>query len=111
MPVGVAGPDDVTVTVPHDCTPSYGPTVRRHDLGSGIELVEHTDGTIRFHHPCKSIEYVDDDEVHTLRCGPALAPGHLVVWPAGGPPTVSPSVLCPDCSTHGFVVDGAWRSA
>lgn len=92
----------------------------RADLGHGRELLgyyrgdgqqwEHGGrvsmwlGDTRFAHRC------DRGERGVIRCAPLLQPEHTVTSAEAGP-TVSPSILCPDCGTHGFVRDGKWVQA
>lgn len=93
----------------------YGPHVRAVDVGPGLRLLEYFDGTWRFEHPCKML---GPDE--QLVCAPLLQTsgadivrpaliGHQVVRAPAGV-TVSPSIHCTDCGTHGHVTDGVWRS-
>jgi hypothetical protein len=52
----------------------------------------------------------DRAERGTIMCAPRLdATGHHI--DATDPLTVSPSILCRDCGTHGFVRDGKWVAA
>lgn len=45
-----------------------------------------------------------------ILCAPRLdATGHRIE--VADPLTVSPSILCPDCGTHGFVRAGKWVQA
>ena len=80
----------------------------------GFRLLNYPDGTVRFEHRC------DRGERGVIVCAPALqiGGGHSITRAGegtrnhpNGKPTVSPSILCSDCSVHGFVVDGVWRSA
>lgn len=78
----------------------------------GFRLLHYPDGTVRFEHRC------DRGDRGVIVCAPALqiGSGHTLTH-AGegdhnnprGKPTVSPSILCPDCGLHGFVTDGRWR--
>jgi hypothetical protein len=61
-------------------------------------------GLVRFAHDCRMI-----DEHHRVRCAPALNQGHRAEWREDGF-HVSPSILCPDCGTHGFVTASRWES-
>ena len=71
-----------------------------------FRLLTYADGTVRFEHRC------DRGERGVIICAPALSPGHVVTESVrlDGTPgtTVTPSNLCPDCGTHGFVTDGRW---
>lgn len=79
-------------------------------LSERIRVLFYDDGTVRFEHLC-------DRTVHdrgTIVCSPALQTGphgtrHRVV--SRVPLTITPSILCPDCGTHGFVTDGKWVAA
>ena len=66
------------------------------------------DGTVRFRHRC------DRGDRGIITCAPAIqvgphGNGHTIV--SLQPLTISPSILCPDCNTHGFVRDGVWAVA
>jgi hypothetical protein len=50
------------------------------------------------------------DEHHRVRCAPALHSAHRVEWRQDGL-WVSPSILCPDCGTHGFISGSRWVPA
>lgn len=61
----------------------------------------------RFRHRC------DRGDRGVIICAPLLTEGeggHVVTGTENGP-TVTPSILCPDCGTHGFITDGQWRSS
>jgi hypothetical protein len=60
------------------------------------------DGTVRFEHSC------DRGDRGVIDCAPALqiGSGHSIV--SEDPLTITPSILCADCGTHGFVRDGRW---
>ena len=67
-----------------------------------MALVHYPDGRVAFRHVC------DRGDRGLVVCAPflRLRDGHrLVSW---HPPTVEPSILCPDCGTHGFVTAGRW---
>ncbi len=73
------------------------------DIGGGqLRALFYEDGTIRLEHKCKVV----DGEQFIV--APALD-DHTVE--SVDPLTVSPSVLCPDCSLHGFIRDGRWQPA
>lgn len=95
----------MTDVVP-DATPPGG---TRTDLleHSDHALVAYPDGSVRFRHRC------DRGPRGVIVCAPALqlGRGHTITRDAGGRPTVSPSILCDDCGTHGWATDGAWRDA
>ena len=72
----------------------------------GMALVEYPDGRVAFRHVC------DRGDRGVIVCAPFLQTdtgGHQVV--SRSPWTITPSILCPDCGTHGFVRDGSWVSA
>lgn len=62
-------------------------------------------GVVRFEHVC------DRGGRGVVICAPKLRidEGHTLTCPIGGRTTVRPSILCPDCGTHGFVTDGVWE--
>lgn len=81
-------------------------TVRDGERLPGMALVLYPDGRIAFRHVC------DRGERGVIVCAPFLQTetgGHQVV--SRHPWTITPSILCPDCGTHGFVRDGQWVSA
>lgn len=68
-------------------------------------------GVYRFEHKCKGWTE-EDGTVVTKVCAPALQldnGGHRIE--SDDPLTVSPSILCPDCGTHGFIRNGRWVEA
>lgn len=77
---------------------AFIPNVR----GDSYRLLFYADGTVRFEHKC------DRGDRGLVVCAPALAPEHQV---DRATVTVSPSILCADCGTHGFVRDGSWVAA
>ena len=79
--------------------------VVRHAGGPNYRVLFYADGTGRFEHRC------DRGERGTIICAPALQldGGHTITQ--RDPLTVTPSILCPDCGTHGFVREGRWVSA
>ena len=79
-------------------------------------LLTYADGTVRFEHRC------DRGERGTIICAPALqiGNGHSLTYGTcvrpdcqgtHDAPTVTPSILCPDCGTHGFITNGRWADA
>lgn len=65
---------------------------------------------IGFEHVC------DRGDRGLITCAPRLdSNGHKVTLVVGGDgqsrPTVTPSILCPDCDTHGFITAGVWATA
>lgn len=78
------------------------------DVGSGHVVLFYRDGqnvTARFQHRC------DRGARGVVICAPLLQVphGHQVV--SRDPLTISPSILCTDCGTHGFVTNGVWGDA
>jgi hypothetical protein len=75
-------------------------------VGYGYGILLYKDGTARFSHTC------DRGERGIIKCAPLLQTengGHRIV--SVYPLTIEPSILCPDCGTHGFVRDTQWVSA
>jgi len=71
--------------------------------GDDYRILTYADGTRRFEHRC------DRGPRGVIICAPKLDERHQVVRLQ--PLTVVPSILCPDCGTHGFVRDGRWVPA
>lgn len=65
-------------------------------------LLFYDDGTIRFKHTC------DRGERGVIVCAPALQTPHVASVRYTPHVTVTPSIRCPDCGTHGFITDGRW---
>lgn len=68
-----------------------------------MALLFYADGSWRFRHRC------DRGERGVIVCAPERHSTHTVTranW--NSPPTVTPSILCPDCGTHGYVTEGVW---
>ncbi len=81
-------------------------TVRNGETLPGMALIEYPDGRVAFRHVC------DRGDRGVIVCAPFLQTetgGHQVV--SRHPYTITPSILCPDCGTHGFVTDNNWVSA
>lgn len=80
-------------------------------VGPELALVGYADGTVGFRHRCNGGGRWPDGETHLV--DPLLQleeGGHVLMGGTDGvPPTVTPSILCPDCQIHGFVTDGEWR--
>lgn len=80
-----------------------------HPGGPTYRLLTYPDGMVRFEHRCNR------GARGTIICAPALDPSHVITRgevtrdSRRGTPTVTPSILCPDCGTHGFITDGRWR--
>lgn len=74
-------------------------------------LLEYDSKVIRFQHVC------DRGDRGVIICAPKLDARHHVSLDLGahyaGPIelSVSPSIQCPDCGTHGFIERNVWRSA
>lgn len=81
--------------------------IRFHDADKA--LLFYADGTVRFRHRC------DRGDRGVIYCSPALGDGHTITTrdPVMNkvPVTVTPSISCPDCGTHGFIKNGRWRDA
>ena len=78
---------------------------RADDLGP-ITVLRYPGGEIRIQHACRVVDGTQ------LVVAPALqleAGGHVVE--SIDPLTVRPSILCPDCGLHGFILAGAWSPA
>ena len=91
--------------LPYAVNPGW---VRSHAVrsagGPTYRLLEYPDGQWGFEHQC------DRGERGVIICAPMLQTkngGHHVTVE---PLTVSPSILCTDCNTHGFVREGRWSS-
>ena len=74
-----------------------------HLLGESYRVLFYEDGRACFEHRC------DRGERGVIICAPALqidGGGHQIVQE--DPLTITPSILCPDCGTHGFITNGRW---
>ena len=71
---------------------------------ASYRLLFYDDGGVRFEHRC------DRGERGVVICAPALQLGHGHLIGPTDPVTITPSILCPDCGTHGFITDGRWIS-
>lgn len=74
------------------------------EVGDDKALLFMADGTVRFRHVCDR----SARDAGTIVCSPALSDLHTVR--SDDPVDVSPSILCSDCGTHGYVRDGAWEA-
>ena len=75
-----------------------------HVGGPTYRVLFYPDGTARFEHRC------DRGERGVIICAPLLqlaSGGHRIVQ--DDPLTITPSILCPDCGTHGFITEGRWQ--
>lgn len=80
---------------------------RRLDFGNHLALLRYPNGEWRFEHRCDRGE-----QRGIIDCAPLLAEAHTItVEPGSEVVTVAPSILCPDCGTHGWVVRSEWRAA
>jgi hypothetical protein len=81
-----------------------------HGGGDSYRILFYKDGVARFEHLC------DRGDRGVIICAPRLGPAHQIgrhPHPMSGRPsiTITPSILCPDCGTHGFVRNGSWVAA
>lgn len=74
-----------------------------------MALLFFADGTVRFQHRCAPAGAAPILCAPALRWGLEHGPGHTVERAESGAVTVTPSVLCPDCKTHGFVRESTWK--
>lgn len=72
-------------------------------LASPYSVHFYPDGSARFAHRC------DRGDRGVIWCAPLLS-SHMIDKAASGL-TVTPSVLCSDCGTHGFITNGRWVQA
>lgn len=95
--------DDVPTIVPPDYAEAY-----RVEVGGGFyRLLTYADGTVRFEHVCNRRSR------GLIICAPKLQlnDDHLLTYDDQGRPTVTPSILCEDCGTHGWIQAGVWTNA
>lgn len=89
--------------------------LRSISLGRGKQLHVYADGEptagecFSFEHRCKKIPGEGDEMVQII-CAPKLQRQHEAQW-TDGKVSITPSILCPDCNTHGFVTDSRWVRA
>lgn len=80
--------------------------IERVDLGADLAVLFYADGSARFQHVC--------DRTATGRgviiCAPLLRLGNGHTITCRTPLTITPSILCSDCGTHGFVHTARWYS-
>lgn len=88
----------------HDSSPTSR-VARTVDVGDNKAILFMEDGSVLFRHVCDR----SARDAGTIICSPALqiGRGHEIV--TDDPLTIVASILCSDCSTHGFVTDGRWR--
>jgi hypothetical protein len=76
---------------------------------TGKAVLFYDDGTVRFAHRCDRGERGIIDCSPLLQIGPGHedpGPGHEIV--SEDPLTIRPSILCPDCGTHGWFTESRW---
>lgn len=80
-------------------------TIVKQVAGPSYRVLFYEDGTVRFEHRC------DRGPRGVVICAPALQldGGHVIEQ--RDPLTISPSILCPDCGTHGFIRARRWVPA
>lgn len=76
-----------------------------------LKLIGYANGEVGFSHRCNGGDRWPDGETHIVDPLLQLAEGGHTLTLVDGIPTVTPSILCPDCQIHGFVTDGVWRDA
>mgnify|MGYP006359010199 CR=1 FL=1 len=77
----------------------------RLDLGDGMAVLVDIDGHYFFEHWCDRHLRIPESEPYLI--APSLG-AHTCAGPIETL-TVLPSILCPDCGTHGFLTEGVWR--
>lgn len=88
--------------VPFCVRPDWEHSAMIYGWGRSYRLLFWSDGGIGFEHTC------DRGERGIIVCAPLLS-SHEVT--GRDKPTINPSVLCPDCGTHGFIREGRWHAA
>jgi hypothetical protein len=77
--------------------------------GPTYRLLAYSDTEVGFEHLC------DRGDRGVIICAPLLMAEHRHEWTRDAAdrwqPTITPSILCPDCGTHGFVREGRWVSS
>ena len=73
--------------------------------GPSYRLLFYKDGSVRFEHRC------DRGDRGVIICAPRLQleGGHVLT--RGPLLTVTPSILCSDCGTHGVIADSRWSAS
>lgn len=77
-----------------------GYTGRQH-VGDDKYLLFYPDGRHAFEHRCDRSQR----GAGVIICAPLVVPPDHQVAPG---PTVTPSIHCLDCGTHGFITNGQW---
>jgi hypothetical protein len=64
-------------------------------------------------HDCQVDWFGDNSDVTLMRTEPQSLPINTTGWTVQSinPLTVTPSILCTGCHTHGFITDGKWVTA
>jgi hypothetical protein len=70
--------------------------------GEDYRLLFWSDTDVGFEHRC------DRGERGVIVCAPRLVDHQIS---DRNTPTVTPSIHCPDCGTHGFITHGRWADA
>lgn len=86
----------------HDSSRHWDPRQVEHAHG-GVVVFKDKDGIWRFEHHC---HVPDSDPEFDIISAPTLEKHDVSVDGR----TVSPSILCSRCQTHGFFTDGVWRA-
>lgn len=71
--------------------------------GPSYRVLFYPNGDRRFEHRC------DRGPRGVIICAPLLQSDHIQTQ--ADPLTITPSILCPDCGTHGFITNGLWVDA
>ena len=83
--------------------------------GTDAQLVRFADGdgsgAWGFLHLCRTWPDEQQADGVTTTCVAPRLTNHTMTLEPSGRWTVRASILCPDCGVHGWVTDGAWRTA
>lgn len=74
------------------------------DVGDNKAILFYPDGTVRFQHTCDRTAQGRG----VIVCAPLLRIGHGHSIRQRDPLTISPSLRCGDCGTHGYIHDSIW---
>lgn len=67
---------------------------------------------VMLEHRCQAWPSEVDGHLVQKLVAPELDPAHAIHRAEyGGPLSITPSLLCPDCGLHGYVTDGRWVPA